>query len=380
MFADIINEAVKDDLEAKHRVLPKEHWINQNLRGEDDKTLLLIAIDLHAHDFMDVLLRSGADPGLYNYDLLVTPLIFATKKADLESVQLLIKFGADVNTAAFNNGQTALHIAAYQGLTKIVTFLLSQPKIEVDLKDKKGRQTPLYLALKANDEESVRLLIAHNADLEHKIVGKAIREHLKVKFPTIDPEGIPKAKADLARQTSVTTLERLAAMIEDFENNDDVDLFKSLLVEVDDNQLEKFISGGHSLLQKGCYAKKSDLVQALLQNGANPDGIAEGSIMSPILISASLGDLQTLLKLLSFKANVKAKKISTEETILHFYFKQGENRKVEDLKELLEGLKGQLKAIINQKDINGNTALHYAAQRWPQEAVRSVLVEKFCFS
>ena len=46
-------------------MLPEDHWINQPLKSEDEKTLLLSAIDQNQYDFLDVLLRSGADPNLY---------------------------------------------------------------------------------------------------------------------------------------------------------------------------------------------------------------------------------------------------------------------------------------------------------------------------
>ena len=48
-----------------HITLIEDHWINQPLKSEDEKTLLLSAIDLNQYDFLDVLLRSGADPNLY---------------------------------------------------------------------------------------------------------------------------------------------------------------------------------------------------------------------------------------------------------------------------------------------------------------------------
>ena len=92
LFADIINEGVEKDLECNGKTLPGDHWINQNLKNEDDKTLLLVAIDLGLHEYVKILLRSGADPSLYNYDLKVTPLIHACKKKDLESVRLLMLF------------------------------------------------------------------------------------------------------------------------------------------------------------------------------------------------------------------------------------------------------------------------------------------------
>ena len=95
LFSDIITESTGKDLESNGKVLPNDHWINQNLHSEDNKTLLLIAIDLGKHEYVKILLQSGANPSLMNYDLKVTPLIYASKKKDLESIRLLTQFGAD---------------------------------------------------------------------------------------------------------------------------------------------------------------------------------------------------------------------------------------------------------------------------------------------
>ena len=54
-------------------------------------------------------------------------------------------------------------------------FLLRQPKIEVNLKDKKGGKTPLFCAIKAGDVESVVFLIANGADLEQRVAGKVLK-------------------------------------------------------------------------------------------------------------------------------------------------------------------------------------------------------------
>ena len=80
------------------------------------------------------------------------------------------------------------------------------------------------------------------------------------------------------------------------QNNDDIDYFKSLLLEVGEQDLENYKSGGNTLLQKACWCQKTDLVQALLDSGMNVNGFADDSKMTPILISASLGDTSTLGK------------------------------------------------------------------------------------
>jgi ankyrin repeat protein len=187
VFSDIITEIT--DLEiGQSGILPKGHWINQHLKESDDKTLLLTSIDMNCHEYTSILLRVGADPSLYNIDLKVTPLIFAVKKRNFKAMKLLLQFKAEVNSVSGNSGQTALHVAADLGFTEGVTLLLNQPGIEVNLKDKKGRGTPLFLALKASDEESVRLLIAHGSDLDLK----DIRSRINSKFPHLDPDSIPK--------------------------------------------------------------------------------------------------------------------------------------------------------------------------------------------
>ena len=67
LFSDIITESTGKDLESNGKILPNDHWINQNLHSEDDKTLLLMAIDLGKHEYVKILLQSGANPSLINY-------------------------------------------------------------------------------------------------------------------------------------------------------------------------------------------------------------------------------------------------------------------------------------------------------------------------
>ena len=100
-------------------------------------------------------------------------------------------------------------------------------------------------------------------------------------------------------------------------------------------------------------------------------------MMAPILISATNGDRQTMEILIKNSADLKASKVTTNETILHCYLQQNSNRDLEELESLLnhstEDVRLQITEIINKKDVNGNTALHIAAQKWPQEAIRSLL-------
>jgi len=104
---------------------------------------------------MRLLATSGADPKLATQEG-TTPLMVAVglgrvedltpeeEKRALESVQLAIELGADVN-AANQDGQTALHAAAYLGANSIVQCLVEKGA-KLNLADKYG-QTPLDIAL-----------------------------------------------------------------------------------------------------------------------------------------------------------------------------------------------------------------------------------------
>ena len=84
--------------------------------------------------FMELLLELGADPTIPNVEN-CTPLLVAagigtqapgeeagTEEEALEAVELLLKLGADINDVD-DNGETAMHGAAYKNLPQVVTYL-----------------------------------------------------------------------------------------------------------------------------------------------------------------------------------------------------------------------------------------------------------------
>lgn len=123
------------------------------LPGATPFFLATVAADV---DLMRMLAQAGADISI-NGRGNTTPLMVAAgaaqdvttrrneqeRKSALDAVRLLVELGADVN-ATNDDGQTALHPAAFNGADEIVQFLASRGAA-VDVRDKNG-ETPWSMA------------------------------------------------------------------------------------------------------------------------------------------------------------------------------------------------------------------------------------------
>jgi uncharacterized protein len=126
--------------------------------GRPGATPFLMAAFTADVPLMKTLLDLGADPLLSNNEG-CTPLLAAagagvntaeetvgTEPEVLESLELLLKLGADVNTVE-KNGETAMHGAAYRNHPKVVQFLADHgAKIEIWNQPNKHKWTPLAIA------------------------------------------------------------------------------------------------------------------------------------------------------------------------------------------------------------------------------------------
>jgi len=126
-----------------------------NRRGA---TPFLLAADTADAPLMKLLVELGADPLLANADN-CTPLMAAagigtlfpgeeagTEEEALEAVQLAFELGGDVN-AVDDNGETAMHGAAYKSLPKMVQWLADHgAREEVWNRKNKYGWTPLLIA------------------------------------------------------------------------------------------------------------------------------------------------------------------------------------------------------------------------------------------
>jgi len=140
------------------RMTKKANLNNTRLNEIGATPFMLAALTADA-ELMKTLAALGADTRLTNVEN-STPLMAAaglatrspgedagTESEVLEAVQVLLDLGADIN-AVDNNGETAMHSAAYKNLPKVVKFLAANgAKIDVWNKNDKFGWTPLAIAV-----------------------------------------------------------------------------------------------------------------------------------------------------------------------------------------------------------------------------------------
>ncbi|VUZ47671.1 unnamed protein product, partial [Hymenolepis diminuta] len=94
-----------------------------------------------------------------------TPLMVAVIKNKINIIQLLLKYGADVNTAN-KLGRTALMISSNEGLIDIVDILI-QSGAHVNAQDING-MTAIFYAVDGGFSNVIRVLVHAGADVNHQ--------------------------------------------------------------------------------------------------------------------------------------------------------------------------------------------------------------------
>eukprot|EP00095_Tigriopus_kingsejongensis_P004014 snap_masked-scaffold5_size1054832-processed-gene-0.1 protein:Tk04014 transcript:snap_masked-scaffold5_size1054832-processed-gene-0.1-mRNA-1 annotation:"transient receptor potential cation channel protein painless" len=388
VFTDVLNDTDTEN-RSQSFPLPDDHWINQAFPEEDDKTLLMLALEKDLHDFTKVLLQTGASGRLYNHILGRAPVHVAALSGNLRSLQLLFSLKGnqpDINATMRSNGRTALHLCVEKKHGECVNFLLDQPGIDVNIKDKKNGQTALYMAVKASHLVITKALVEAGADYDYVCFGKTIFPELMAdKLPGFHPNQVRRKNPPIVQQLSQGTFEALADILEKAANRKGegpklLEDFRSLLLQTDSFTLNNRVTNGSTLLQKACDLGLVSYVAEILNEEyeVNPDGVTEARAIPPILLAANRGHIGCIKELVQSKVSLDLTNVRTDETILHCLLKGGRRNDehfVQDLLDILgnEAIRSQIQKIINQRDLLENTALHYATQMWPQTVVRSLL-------
>ena len=163
----------RGNLDTVRRLLELEASVN--LVSARGRTALFEAVRRKKLDAVDLLLNAPLrnqsldvnirNPKAHNR----TALLFAIRKGYVKIALMILKHpNLSINTQD-SEGHTALSLAAYMGLTPVVSEILSPtnkftPELVIDLVEYSGRCSALILAVEDNHVEAVDLLLNHGAD------------------------------------------------------------------------------------------------------------------------------------------------------------------------------------------------------------------------
>lgn len=139
-----------------------------NARSTDQQGITALhwaAINGH-HALCHFLLQSGADVNAKGGDADATPVLWASKRGNLQVIQLLLANGANP-LLRDDQGYNLLHSATLDGNLLQLTLLLHQPELPVDAPDASGHTSLMWAAYKGFPA-CVDLLLRWGADVRAK--------------------------------------------------------------------------------------------------------------------------------------------------------------------------------------------------------------------
>ena len=348
-----------------------ENGADINAKTENGFTPLDFAILIERrkklnNEISDLLRSQGAKSGAE------TSLVVAASLGDVQSIEKLLKAGADIN-------ETLLHLTASSGYKNATELLLARGA-NINATNDQGR-TPLFEAVRSRKKDIVELLIANGADISTDTG----LHRLAVAYAYSDWSKEEQKQEKRRRSESIEIAKLLISKGVDVnrKNHGDNALhiaaqsghkeMAELLIEAGVN-IDESNNGSQTPLHKAAFEGRDEIVNMLIQNGAkvNPVIQSTGSFngMTPVDFAIRQNELKTValfrihggmtgeeLKVF-FKPVVENASQEPSETkasnnLMLNAVRNGNIKNVE--KQLTAG--ADVKAVLE----NGMTALHVAA-------------------
>ncbi len=144
------------------------HGADVNQLDTDGTTLLFAVVYSDKPEFVESLLKAGANPNVTDKKGL-TPLVYAVRMGNKRIASLLIENKADIQTPC--QGKSPLAWAIARDHNEIAQSLILA-KANLETRDSEG-MTPLVSAIRKGNQPIVDLLVSRGADLRSKCDGKS---------------------------------------------------------------------------------------------------------------------------------------------------------------------------------------------------------------
>jgi ankyrin repeat protein len=249
----IIEAARARDWEAVRMLV--EQGTDVTVRAPDGATALHWTSYWDAVDATRLLLRAGADADAAN-ELGATPLWIAAQNGSAATVQALLAAGADAN-ATLLSGESPLMTAARTGAPEVMELLL-EAGADVEARGPRG-QTALMWAASQRHPEAVRVLLAHDADVR-------ARSDTWSQVMAFPPHSDPANQQDVPHGNYTALM--FAVRVGDVAS---ARLLLDAGAVADDED-----AWGVSAVTLAAHAGFGDLLEVLLDSGADPDAAGAG--------------------------------------------------------------------------------------------------------
>jgi uncharacterized protein len=339
--------------------LLKQRGVKVNDAQADGSTALAWAAHWNDLETVDALLRAGADPNLAN-DYGVTPLALACVNANFTMVQRLVGVKANPNAIAQTGDTPFLHCVR-SGNVDAVRLML-EAKADVNLAEKWRGQTPLMWAIAEKHSDVAKALVDHGANVNAK--SKSGFTALQFAAQQGDMES---AKALLAAGATVNEADPDDAMTPLLTAIGSGQAPLALLLIENGADVNATNKQGVSALHFAATRRNmNDLTKTMLAKGANPNvrQKREPAGATPFFLAAGAGNVQAMRTLVAGGADPN---ITTTDHTNAIMVAAGvgryESRGADADKAGLEAIKYavELGMDVNAKGENDWTALHGAA-------------------
>ena len=254
-----------------------------------------------------------------------TALIAAVSAKQYATIEYLVSQGANVNKTN-SNGNTALHAAIEKGDEVAVKLLLTH-NASTEIQTDDGA-TPLFIALTTHNKEIFELLLENGADINANIMAEGYNDHYG---PTI-------------LHMAVT--------------NNNIELVKYLLSKGADTEARD--CSGYTPLCLIASSDKLEIVRFLIDNGAYVNAITQ---FGTTPLSHAVGNNVQFLAGQGGAVSPVAQLLIKNKAWSHFAPKPQKpswlNKYTKEEVEAFVSKGGD----INERDVNGNTALHWISSQ-----------------
>ncbi|GLH15488.1 Ankyrin repeat and KH domain-containing protein mask [Gryllus bimaculatus] len=283
-----------------------------------------------------------------------TPIMIAAENRHTKTVQILLKYGADVTKKDVFNRQP-IHFA-FSGRQIEITKLLLEKKADPNAVDEEG-ETPLMKAARAGDAPFTELLLEHGADVSRRDENHWTALHYACKWRHYHITKILlESKAGANAESKRGKIPLMIAVWEGDAQSTELLLEHGADVSQRDENLWTAL---HYATRSGHH----QIMKLLLENKADPNAVDKWR-KTPLMVAARDGDAQSTELLLEHGADV-SQRDENHWTALHYATRSG-HRQITKL--LLEN-----KADPNAVDKKGKTPLMKAASEVDDQSTELLL-------